>query len=199
VGSKGRAGFTLFELMAALAIVAILAAVASPVFVRIVRDQRVSRAAMEVADVYRIARTRAMGRGAAVLVRWNQAAGTNALGLFELREAIQATATVPLPATSCRTTDWLNTSAESRAISSFDPGNGQAYELAEIRFTDELGSAQTFAEICFTPTGRVWYRNAAGGAFQAMTGVPKFKVTNIDTTRERQVFVPPNGVARVQL
>jgi hypothetical protein len=118
-------------------------------------------------------------------------------GLFEVREAVQPAGGVPLPATTCLGTDWTNASVTSRAVSRFDPG--AAYELAQLAFMDDLPTNQTFAEICFTPRGRTFIRVAPAGVFTPLLGVPRFTVTNTHTNRQRTVFVPPSGAARVAL
>jgi prepilin-type N-terminal cleavage/methylation domain-containing protein len=190
-------GVTLMEMMAVIVIIGILAAVASPSFVMMFRDQRVSRAALEVSDIYRLARSRAMGRGSAVLVRFNGSGGVAGNGLFEVREAIQPTAGVPLPATSCLATNWTNGDPANRPVSRFDPG--ASYELAQLAFQDDVPSTQTFSEICFTPRGRTFTRSAPAGIFTPLLGVPSFTVTNTRTGRVRTVFIPPTGAARVAL
>jgi len=64
-------GFTLAEMFAVMAMIGVLAVVASPVFINMVRDRRVSRAAMQVADMYRTARTRALAKGVPVRIHWD--------------------------------------------------------------------------------------------------------------------------------
>ena len=39
----------------------------------------------------------------------------------------------------------------------------------------------------------------ATGSFHAVLGVPAFTVLNVSTGLPRRVFLPPNGVARIQL
>src|SRR5688500_11028421 len=91
--SREARGFTLVELVAVVVIIAIVAALAMPSITSRLRDRRIQQAAQTVAQLYSTARMRAMGRGAAVLVRYNA-------GDFELREAIRG-ATVETDA-NCR-------------------------------------------------------------------------------------------------
>src|SRR5690348_11219564 len=86
----GSRGFTLIEMMAVLALIGIVVAAAAPSWVEIQRDRRTDAAARAIADIYRIARSRALGRGSAVMVRWNAnatlSAGPPASGHFTVRE-----------------------------------------------------------------------------------------------------------------
>jgi prepilin-type N-terminal cleavage/methylation domain-containing protein len=202
VGSRSRAssrelGFSLVELMAVIAIVALLAAIASPSFVNVLRDVRVNRSAMEVADIHRLAKARAMGRGSAVMVRFTETGGVINSGLFEVREAIQPAGGVPLPSTSCLATNWTNASVSSRQVSRFDPG--MTAEYAKFKFFDWNGGAQAFIEICYSPRGRSWFRTTPAGAFTQYSCVGKLDVTNTKTGRLRHVVVPCSGAARVAL
>ncbi len=187
------------EMLAVVAMIGAMAALAAPQFINLMRDRRVNRAAMAVAELYRSARTRALGRGAAVIVRWNATGGVAGTGIVEVREAIVKGAGGPLPATSCLTTDW--TAADSsKPIGDFDL-SGKTYELAAVSFFQSTtgGSAVPFSEICFSPRGRTWMRLAAAGSFAPLADVPRFEVKNTQTTVVRSVFIPPNGAARLAL
>ena len=67
----------------------------------------------------------------------------------------------------------------------------------------EAEATQATLDICFSPSGTAWIRNpTAGAAFYQLLTVPSFTVTNVSpssTGLTRTVFVPPNGVARLQL
>ena len=195
-------GFTMPELLTALIIIGILAAAASPVFVRLMRDNRVSSAATNFADVFRTARNRALGRGSAVMVRWEAGhaipSASNLAGQLTMREAISGTADncAPMPAPNCLGTTWTEASTNSKFVMSFD-ARPQQYQPNTSTFYDPDNAARTYAEICFTPRGRTFVRYASGDNFTALAGVPRIEVLNTLTSFKRQVVIPPNGMARV--
>ena len=180
-----------------MSIIGILAAAAAPAFVDSMRDERVGSAARSVAGVYRDARSRSIGRGAAVLVRWNSAQGTptpsDIRGHFTVREAIDPDSANNAPSSSCFI-NWDD--ADSRVVASFDE-RFDRYAPAQAGFMDEDGNAQNFADICFSPRGRTFVKYAEGGAFLPLAGVPRATMLNANTSYSRQILVPPNGVARL--
>jgi type IV fimbrial biogenesis protein FimT len=199
---RGRRGFTLIELLAVVAFIGIIAAAASPSLVKALRDRRVENAANSIAELFRIARTRSMGRGSAVLVRWNANAAipSDAVSAahFTVREAISGPTGIAaeLPSTSCFGTDWGDAGVTSKFVMAFDDRRTR-YEPAETRFLNPTGAPQTYAEICFTPRGRSFIRYSAAGAFDTLGGVPRIEVKNGTTGLLRFVVVPPHGAARV--
>lgn len=190
-------GFTLAELLAVLAMIGILAVVASPSFINMMRDRRINAAAMQVVDMYRTARTRALGRGAPVLITWdaNDGLKQQSSGVLTLREPIMDNSPEPNP--GCTGIDWDNP-ARIYSYMRFDFGSGH-YERAALSFLDLTGKATPKADICFSSRGRAFIRT--GGPFSELTGVPTFTVTNSavkgGTGLVRTIFLPPNGVARL--
>src|SRR5512146_66728 len=81
-------GFTLVELIVVVIIIAVLAVMAIPTITQQMRSRRTQFAAKEVAALYRDARMRAMGRGSAVLVRFES--NVTAEGRLEMREAVRS-------------------------------------------------------------------------------------------------------------
>src|SRR5438094_966029 len=87
-------GFTLIEMLSVVAFIGIVVAAAAPSWVELQRDRRADAAGRAIADLYRIARSRALGRGSAVLVRWDNNAGLPVVGAqtptghFTVREGI---------------------------------------------------------------------------------------------------------------
>jgi len=190
-----RRGFTLVELMVSVVIIALLAAMATPSFVAMMRDRRVVRAGLLLADTYREARSRTLSRGIAVMVRWR--AGAGGKGTIEMREAVVAPGQ-GVAATCQSVGAWTTGSVVTREISSFDFA-GPTYELANLLFLTESNASTPFADICFSPNGVTCATYLENGVCNRLAGVPRFDVTNTLTTMKRTVFIPPNGVARLQL
>jgi prepilin-type N-terminal cleavage/methylation domain-containing protein len=203
-------GFTLIEVLAVLAMISVIVLSASPTFVRLMRDRRVNRAAMQLVDYLRTGRTMAIGRGQPIVVSWNatgilpqtHTAGTGAIQLVEP----VVTGTGVGIVNNCNQTAWGT--AATQVVSAFDVQNG-SYDYTYITFYDDANTTPNYTEICFSPTGRMWLREGsaglATGSFHLVLGVPAFSVLNYDPVTGvqqgplRRVFVPPNGMARMQL
>jgi type IV fimbrial biogenesis protein FimT len=184
-------GFTMLELLAVLVVIGILAAVASPSFVDVMRDRRVNRSAQAIAEMYRMARARSMGRGGAVMVRWNSTGGTGSTPLFEVYEAITS-ATNTVPVTSCLI--GFSAAGFSQRIAVLQPTLGY-FSLAGVTMVGGV----TRQDTCFTPRGRTFQRNLPTDAFTPMLSISEVNVVNNKTSVNRRVFIPPNGVARLLL
>jgi len=185
------------EMLAVIAMIGILAVAASPSFINMMRDRRINAAALQVADMYRTARTRALGRGAPVLIAWNADAGLKLQSSGELAIFEPAVTDPPDPNLSCTGVDWAD-AAKVYPYARYDFGNG-LNERAELAFVDPSGAIKSKADICFSPRGRAFLRT--GGAFSELLKVPTFTVTSSagkgGTGLVRTVFLPPNGVARL--
>ncbi len=186
--------------------IGIIAAASAPSFVRLMKDRRVNNAAQQMASFFRTARARSMGRGSAIMVRWNDnetlPSVAKRAGHLTMREAVTGPSgqAAELPSTSCFGTDWTNAGVTSKFVVAFDDRRKRFAAGNNTKFTKFLrdtGSVTPFAEICFTPRGRSFIRYAPGSAWQTMTGVPRIEVTNTDTNRVRYVVLPPNGAARL--
>ena len=213
-------GFTLIEMLAVLAMISLLVVLASPSFVRVLRDRRVNRAAMQLVDYYRTARTRAIGRGQQMLVTYslvgNAATHPGGTGRITMVEPIVTNITgdtttagmvTPGPAPTCNQVLW-GTATATQQVAAFDIQNG-LYDYTNITFFDDTQTKATYVEVCFSNTGRMWLREGGSPpldtAFHLVTGVPYFFVQNYDPSTgikqgpDRWVYVPPNGMARMRL
>jgi len=208
-------GFTLVELMVVVVIITALAALAVPSILRQMRDRRTRQAAEEIASLYRQARLRALGRGSAVMVRYNAATG------FQIREAVVggSNTCARLPSTSCTTTQWgqgPTVANGDQLISGFNPTSNVYDGVVSTAHAGDPnlggGSAVTadpsvsVLDICFTPMGRTLFRivDGANTPLFPMTGVPLIEVKrhSDDTHFEgltRNVIIPPNGLARTDV
>lgn len=204
-----RRGFTLIEVVVVVIIIAVLAVLAIPSITERMRDRRTQQAAHEVVSLYRNARLRAMGRGAAVLVRFFRT-GASTQGRIEVWEAIQGASAsgadcAPLPGGSCL--DW--DAGESRRITLFDPNIRAEYAGVQLQ-ADGPPADQDQMDICFTPLGSTFVRfsfdaeNPADSApFTRLAGVPSIGVRRVLDGDQigiaRTVIIPPNGASRLAL
>jgi Tfp pilus assembly protein FimT len=210
-----------------VAVISLLATAASPTFVKLMRDRRVNRAAMQLVDYLRTGRAMAIGRGQPIVVAWDTTShvptastGPGGTGSIQLIEPVMTSNAgscgngVCDPASEtcsncpqdcgvcmgCGQIAWGTVATQ--VVNSFDIKNG-SYDYTSITFFDDANKTPSYSQICFSPTGRMYLRNGAGGVgiggFHPVLGVPAFSVINIDTGLSRRVFVPPNGVARIQL
>jgi len=199
-----RRGFTLIELMVVVVIITLMAGIALPGVSRRLKSYRAKSTAEEIAAIYRNARLRAMGRGGAVLVRYND-------GSFEIREAIQgddasdasgAGDCRPLPATSCTTPSgrW-NSNARSQQVATTLFGLTE-YNFA-LLFRSPANPAteitdRTALDICFTPLGKPYADMTTLGTYEQMTTAPRFDVSRKDAVGlARSVLINTVGPARV--
>lgn len=186
---RGLRGFTLIELMVTVVIIAVIAALATPGIQARVNSYRARSAAEMIASTYRLARLRAMGRGSAVVVRFNS-------GEITVLEGIQGTAAsnagcANLPAPSC--TDpatRFNSGSEAlhQTVESYD-SEGSSYTV-----THSLGAT---TDVCFTPLGRAFSRASFSGTFAQLLTPATLSVSPGTGGLIRRVVVLPSGTARV--
>jgi len=213
VGRTGPAtkerGFSLVELSVVIVIIAVMAALGMPALARELRDRRVRQVAEEVATLYRDARLRAVGRGAAVLVTYSKAARA-----FAVREAVRGgpASCARLPSPSCTETLWASpatTVGGSQELSSYGlDATGTEVTGLKVQVDAPDASAEDISglAVCFTPMGRAFVNYSGDtSALAPMTGVSLARIYRTvpgGTTAiglERRVVILPNGQARLEI
>lgn len=197
IGQRPEQGFTLLELITVVTIIAVFAALAIPSAVVQLRDRRVQEAARRIGIAYREARLRALGRGSAVLVRFNAGVMT----VHEARVGVSVggnAGCADLPVSSCLNTDWSSASASQRIIDGYQPPSSGEMSDLTVAITDSADAAVPNLDICFTPMGRGFARREnTNGPFAPLADAFVATVSRPGMTRTRQVVLMPNGTARL--
>jgi prepilin-type N-terminal cleavage/methylation domain-containing protein len=190
-------GFTLIELIVVVVIIGISAALATPTVVTQMRERRSRETAVLVSQAYTSARMRAMGRGSAVLVRYDN----GVLTTFESIEGAVATARgqgacATAPGAGCLNTDW-SVAANRREVATFTADPGAVLGLTVN--AKQGGVARTQFQVCFSPGGRSFLvQDVVNNPTAAFTGSLEFEVQR-PTGRTHRAVLLPNGVARLAL
>lgn len=195
-------GFTLIELMVVVIIIAVLATVAVPLFVSQIRERSVTGSANGIADTFRGARNRAIGRGAAIMVT---ARADGSLDVFEGVEG-QGTALSAeralcgnLPMRGCTTNNWGNISGGGNIGNARRVGTVAA--STDYTTSVKLGTvAMSPVNVCFSPGGRTFVNVSSNWNYAAWAPLTTpITVSVTSSGRTRNIIVLPNGTARVGL
>ena len=200
-GRRARArfrtrAFTLIELMVVVLIITVMAGLAIPTAIVQLRDRRVQEAARLIGLLFREARLQAVGRGAAVLMRYDD-------GVFSVLEARAGTAAAcpDAPVPDCLSVPWVSEPSQSREIKRYEPvaASGDMAALT-VTLTDSASSSLSALEVCFSPNGRAFARHAIndGTALLPMNQVYTVTLTRTGQGRPRVLALLPNGTARLQ-
>jgi prepilin-type N-terminal cleavage/methylation domain-containing protein len=198
-GQVGRRGFTLIELMVVILIITVFAGLAVPTAVSQLRDRKLQEAGRKIALMYRQARLRAVGRGAAVLVSFQN----NAVSVYEAQLGVAPTGApagcAQLPVASCLQTDWNGTPSASRLVDAFTVATSGDFSTLALSMADNTGANVPTLQICFTPSGRSFSTQAAvsPSAFTPMSKAYLLTLTRPGLGRPRNVALLPNGTARL--
>lgn len=189
-------------------IIGILAAMAIPSMSLASYERDAYNDAGSIMQLFRRARTRAVGRGAATLVAMTATSGDR--GTFLLYEAVatnpNGVAGSQAPVATCKyPTAWTLASMTPIDMVSL---NGQVEQYAGITAQPNTFSPTktpvAAAYICYTPLGRSYIVSGAaavaspnfGGQTPMLTPVG-IDVTHTNGATTRTVLVPPNGMARL--
>ena len=197
---RAARGFTLIELVVVVLIIGITAALATPSMTTQIRERRSRDVAQRIAQLYSGARMRALGRGAAVLVRYRADTG------FTVLESIQGTAAATAqnatsatcaaqPGLGCLANNWADANV-SRLVSELAPSSEMT-----VTAKNPAATLVTQMDICFTPMGRSFVSFDGTAPTTAMVGAATVDVqrTGSGTGLLRTVAILPNGMARLGL
>lgn len=201
--SPAEFGFSLLELMVVVTIIAVLSALVLPSMSQAMRERHAQEAAIDVADLLREVRGRAMYRGRAQTVAIRQVGTTVRLEAYEGTES------------SCRLSRFRLTAGtgfvEAEQIAMLDLGAAQ-YARDSLASSISIPAGTTFLQLCYTPMGNTFFSTTeisipstqwsndnsavgSGGAFQI--DVFQSRGGTVEGVR-RRVLIPLGGIPRLR-
>lgn len=193
---RARRAFTLIELMAVVAIIAIAAALATPSFLKMMQDRRSQKDALALLVVLQDAHARAMGRGGAVRLDYDQtqAGGRELVQVFEMFDDLDGDGNFDLPSPAC------NAIASPRIKSMSGIGTFTARTRFELTLN---GAATNTVRLCFSPRGKTFFFDTVNNVWVPLVNAMTFTVTPLESgapipgAAVRRIFVSPSGDAQM--
>jgi prepilin-type N-terminal cleavage/methylation domain-containing protein len=206
---RGARGFSLVELLVVVTLIAIIALLAIPSMTEASDDRRAYDDAGYVMQLFRTARQRAIGRGAAILVAVSTD-GTTDRGTFKMYEAVHPNPAgggeARYPRSSCKSpTTWAPLNSSNTDIWFVDgvdfntARDGEAQVTAKtFIYNGATATATNTAYVCFSPSGRAYGSTSAPSFDAAMPLVAPIEIrVEQPGGITRRVVVPPMGQARL--
>lgn len=179
-------------------IIGITAAIATPTLVRSMRETRSRDLAQRVAQVYGMARMRAL-RGSSVLVRYNKATGIRVLESIEGKNEAERRVGTTYGA-SCAARPGLGCISNAAGWSQPDTETATARTVQTLTWPSDFSvtTATDTLDVCFSPSGRSFFSTDGQPPTQPMVGVRLLSVKRGDGL-SRTIALLPNGIARLAL
>ena len=179
--------------MSVVAVVGVVSMLAVPGGVKQMQDHTARRFSGQFAQRIQGAKLRAMGRGAAVMVRIDPSTGQ--LSISEpVARGEPSGGPCLIPTNSCTRGDW---DSGMRVVEQHGMNGNLKVEVSGL---DALPSTltQRTVEICFTPTGRTFYRYnpVLGDPMRPLVRSPIFHIQHVSGHQVRRIIVLPTGTTR---